>query len=247
MAAVVVFRLEAALAAFGDLAVGENWLTHRRPGASMALGLVAAALGIPRDAPDHARLAADWKLAVREDRAGAPLADYHTAQAPPQRRGRRFATRREELADANDLATVISRRDYVTDAAFTIALWPMADAELDPQRIADALRRPVWTPYAGRRSCPLAARVIDAETLIEAFQTFDASEHAARAAHPDLPTFYTGDVYAYDEAFGPGGPLEVAAAGLAPRMRERRRDMPLDRQRWQFGLRTEIVGGRVAP
>ena len=48
------------------------------------------------------------------------LADYHTAQVPPARRGRVFRTRREELS-ASDLGTILSRRDYHVDLVVFVA------------------------------------------------------------------------------------------------------------------------------
>ena len=67
------------------------------------------------------------RVAVRTDASGATLSDYHTAQVPESRRGARHATRRSEL-DVKPLQTILSRRDYRTDALFTIAIWARPDA-----------------------------------------------------------------------------------------------------------------------
>lgn len=251
MADVVVFRLEAPIAAFGDLTVGERRSSHRRPSASAILGLVASALGIGRTDPGHEALAARWRIALRADHLGAPLADFHTAQTPPQKRGRGYATRAAELAVKTDLATIVSRRDHWTDAAFTVALWPSAEPTDSPDAIAiaAALARPVWAPFAGRRACPLSrpleARVIAADTVVAAFAGWDAAEAAARArAEAEglaLPTHRVGTTYALDDDFGVGGPLASAAADLASDRREIRRDRLVSRARWQYEPRGEIL------
>jgi HAD superfamily hydrolase (TIGR01549 family) len=62
------------------------------------LGLVAACLGLDReDEEAHAAVETGYGLAMRRQRLGSLLADYHTAQVPPRQRNRHFATRAEEL------------------------------------------------------------------------------------------------------------------------------------------------------
>jgi len=239
MADLILFRLDAPLAAFGDLTVGERRSTQNRPSFSAILGLVASALGIARDATGHEALAAGLAMAVRCDGLGAPLADFHTAQTPPQRRGRGFATRKEELAVKADLGTIISRRDYWTDAAFTVLLWPNADSPYPAAEIARALNRPKYAGFVGRRACPLgrppAAKVISAATVSEAFITYESTlaPHEAR-----LKTRPRGEDIAFD-------PVLVEVLGeLAEHRREMRRDAVLSRARWQFAPRAEGVARR---
>lgn len=240
MADLILFRLEAPLAAFGDLAVGERRGSHRRPSHSAIAGLVAAALGLGRDSPGLEALAGGFLLAVRTDEIGSPLADFHTAQTPPQKRGRTYATRRKELAVKDDLGTIISRRDYWTDAAFTVLLWPGEGLAYTPQAIADALNRPVYAPFAGRRACPLgapvAAKVIPAETIPEAFAAYDAMLNQQRAKGGLAAVKPGGDI-AFDAAF------TSAQRGVILSIRtETRRDRLVSRQRWQFDLREETLG-----
>ena len=242
---IVVFKLVAPMATFGDLAVGERRGTHVRPSHSAMTGLVASALGMPRDAPGHEALAAGFHLAIRTDAAGAPLADFHTAQTPPQRRGRSFATRKEELADKNDLGTIISRRDYLTDVAFTVLLWPTDAPAHAAQAIADALNRPAFALYAGRRSCPLgapvAAKVVQAESLAEAFGTYDERTKAHHELATKLrPRGQPGDIV-FDAAL-----RDVCGDRLAVLREEVRRDRLISRARWQFAPRSECVARLIA-
>ncbi|MBK5911021.1 type I-E CRISPR-associated protein Cas5/CasD [Rhodothalassium salexigens] len=237
MTAFLTLTLYGPLAAMGEIAVGENRTGWPRPARSAVLGLLAAALGLRRDQEEAlAALDRSWGLAVRDDAPGRPFTDYHTIQVPSTRRGRTFATRREELALArHDLNTLVSRRDYRADALYTVALWPRqeADPTPDPHALAKALRQPVFAPYFGRRGCPFALpldpQVVDADTLGEAF--------AAR-----VPKEPERTVRAHLEAEGRTVAADQDAPGLPPpERRETRRDVPLSRRRWQFSDRPVLI------
>src|SRR5436305_6616758 len=124
----LTFALTAPLAAMGEIAVGERRGSWDRPGRSAVLGLIAACMGLTReDEPAHDALEDGYGLALRVQNVGPLLPDYHTAQVPPTRRERRFATRAEELS-VTDLETILSRRDYRTDVLVIAALWSRAGA-----------------------------------------------------------------------------------------------------------------------
>ena len=245
MPEIVAFRLDAPFAAWGDIAVGERRGTHVRPSHSAICGLVASSLGLPRDAPGHEALAAGFSLATRTEWLGVPFADFHTAQTPPERRGVRYATRADELRDENALGTIISRRDYLGDVAFTVLLWPTDAPAHSVRMLADALNHPVFAPYAGRRSCPLgaplAARIVTAETVIAAFATYDALTEAHRALAKSLhPRAMSHGEIAVDSDLGD-------ICGAAIERREVRRDRIVSRLRWQFEPRTECILRKSAP
>lgn len=243
MAQAILFRLDAPLAAFGSLAVGERRGVDQRPAFSAIIGMVAGALGLTREARGQKELAASFWLATRRDGLGAALADFHTAQTPPQRRGRRFATRAEELADKSDLGTIISRRDYWTDVAFTILLWPTPECVHEPEKIAQALNRPRFAGFAGRKSCPLgrppAARVVEAQNLGEAFAAYDQLWTKAESEDPMIAR-PSGAEIAFDLRLGAflGDWREIR--------RETRRDDPQNRSQWQFAPRVEALAAPPA-
>ena len=169
----LLFTLYAPMGSFGEIAVGERRMSWARPGRSAVLGLVAAASGIERtDEDTHRNLEAGLWYAVRTDAPGRPFIDYHTAQTPKARRGRTFATRREEL-ESDDLNTVLSSREWRSDACFTVSLWPRVEDAVDLDEMAGALRRPRFALYLGRKSAPLGLpldpAVIEADTFMDAF------------------------------------------------------------------------------
>ena len=233
---VLLFTLYAPMASFGEIAVGERRMSWARPSRSAIMGLVAAAKGLDRsDEASHRALEASLFYAVRTDAPGRSMIDYHTAQAPKARKGRSFATRQEEL-EPDDLNTVLSTREWLTDACFTVALWARPNAEADLDGIAEALRHPHFTLYAGRKSAPLGLplnpAIVEADTFDSALDTHQPSEEeraVVAAAH-------SGSAWEGELAFdhdAPGAPEEARI--------ERRRDAVVSRSRWQFSDRLEGV------
>ena len=226
----LIFRLYGPLAAWGDVAVGEYRPSFAYPSKSAIVGLLAAALGIRRDEEERQKaLTKAYSFAVRVDAMGTLLRDYHTTQVPSAKRGVIHCTRRSELA-ADDVNTILSSRDYRCDAAYTVAISVREGAPFSTRQLADALRKPVFTLYLGRKSCPpalpLQPRVIGAATLREAFDSVS------------LPT---------DELLGVvKTPAQVSVhwedgevSGYERDHVITRRDAPLSRKRWQFAERRE--------
>lgn len=150
--------LYAPLASFGDLAVGGERRSERRPTRSALLGLIGAALGIERDdAARQTQLANSYGIAVQMLAVGKPLLDYHTAQVPHGRTGRGGATRREEIGgDKNALNTVLSSRGYRMDSFAIFALTERENAVALLDQVQAKMQRPHFSLSAGRKSCSLA-------------------------------------------------------------------------------------------
>lgn len=233
MADFLLFRLYGPLASWGEIAVGERRASFDRPSKSAVLGLLAAALGLDRaDDGAHAALHDGYGFAVRLDAPGRPLRDYHTVQVPPARRGRRFDTRREELA-ADRLYTMLSTRDYLTDALFTCALWARENAPHELAALAQALERPRYVLYLGRKSCPpglpLAPRVAAAPGLTEAFGDYDRQV----AQPPEFTRLVESDsARLYFEPDAPDAPDDAVHDVV-------RRDALVSSRRRQFADRVE--------
>lgn len=112
--------------------------TGREPSKSGVVGLLCAALGRPRAAPvdDLAGL----RMAVRVDREGRLLRDYHTAGKDG------FRTSEGSVKYGS---TLLSTRYYLADAVFLVGL------EGERALLAGlhaALRDPVWPLFLGRKA-----------------------------------------------------------------------------------------------
>ena len=231
--AFLVFQLRAPLVSWGEPAVGEYRATHGYPGESALVGLLGAALGLRRaDEAAHAALAQGFGFAVGVQSTGTLLRDYHTAQVPGRvsLKGRPHATRRDELrVPKHELNTILSSRDYRQDAACLVAVQPGRDAPCSLETLADALRRPRYVLYLGRKSCPPAVplfpQLIEAQSALEAFE-------------------------AYRERLGCSGPVkpivqlvwsERVNAGVPADLSVPRKDRLIRRGAWQFGDRSEHV------
>ena len=231
----LTFTLAAPLAAMGDIAVGERRGSWDRPGRSAIIGLIASCLGIEREnEAANAALETGYGVALRQQGLGSLLADYHTAQVPPRQRGRRFATRAEELG-VGSLQTILSRRDYRADVLVLAALWERSVARWPLTEIETALNAPHYTPYFGRKSCPLmlplAARRQEAADPAAAL-----SRRAADGPEPERQSF----------RLSPPAVITMTVAdarefGLEFERVEVRRDAVVSRRRWQFGLREDAI------
>ena len=232
----LMFTLYAPMGSFGEVAVGERRMSWVHPGRSAILGLVAAAQGVERDDETaHARLEAGLHYAVRTDASGRPFIDYHTAQTPKARKGRTFATRREEL-ESDGLNTVLSTREWRTDTCFTVALWPRRGEAIDLGEIAESLRHPRFVLYLGRKSAPLGLplnpTIVEAETFMDAFESRQSNDDEQRVLRHVSAEGRSLGVIACDHD-APGAPVTGHI--------DRRRDSVASRVRWQFEERLERV------
>ncbi|QHF97209.1 type I-E CRISPR-associated protein Cas5/CasD [Streptomyces sp. NHF165] len=134
----------------------QSWGTHSKylwrdtalfPTRSGVIGMLAAALGRTRGAPIDDLTA--LSMTVRVDRPGVVLSDYHTVGGGLPADETVITVGRERRGEGK--STLVSKRQYLADAAFTVAL--TSDDEL-LHLCADALREPHWTLYLGRRACP---------------------------------------------------------------------------------------------
>lgn len=209
----LILRLDGPMQAWGTHTYEDFRPSNLYPTRSGLLGLLAACLGIERG--DHARqaaLAASVEFSVRVDTAverldrkqpvkkpGVKLPDFHTVMDARKVDGK-----------ANKFP-VVSRREYLFDAAFSVAVRAKADATFTLDVIAAALRRPLYTPTLGRRACPPARPVFDGEA--------EAADGIAA-----LQKVSGNGVLIYSESRESDQPLRL-------------RDVPLHGHKRQFGTR----------
>lgn len=245
MTTYLVFRLYGPMASWGEIAVGESRHSAVYPSRSALLGLLGAALGVEReDDAGQQALVSGYRLAVKMLSAGSPLRDYHTVQAPPQRRNTKYRTRRQELADGEQLGTLLSAREYRCDALAVVVVEALDGATWSLEQLQKSLLRPVFALYLGRKSCPLALplhpQLIEAESALVA---------ASTARQPSLASMlYSGQEQPWPAKsdrylLRPATPRfyweEGMLSGVQETMQLTRNDQPLSRRRWQFAPRQE--------
>ncbi|MBX9295648.1 type I-E CRISPR-associated protein Cas5/CasD [Chromobacterium vaccinii] len=248
----LVFRLYGPMASWGELAVGEQRVSADHPSRSALLGLLGAALGVRRsDEGGQQALSRGYRFGVKLVAAGMPLRDYHTVQWPDIPKKFSYRTRRQEMRDKAKLNTILSSREYRSDSLSVVAVEAAPDAPHGLAALADALCSPVFMPYLGRKSCPLALpldpRVGGFDTLKQALDSRD-DEPLLPGVDPDDDDLLPVDIdldkdrqarYFWDEA--------MADAGMDATLQLMRHDQPLSRRRWQFEPRRELAylaGGR---
>lgn len=190
-----VARLSGPLTSWGGPARMEQRFTEDEPTYSALVGLLAAAAGISRDEP-----LPPWILnaprAVRVDRPGRLLEDFHTVNPLPvdpyrwvRGTGRTGSddwgpdsVEREQVRAADGKARsgkmrfqpVVTRRFYRADASY-LAMFDDPDGQ-----VAQVLAAPRWQLYAGRKACVLSfpfllATVPDSwEQTLDTFPSPDA-------------------------------------------------------------------------
>jgi CRISPR system Cascade subunit CasD len=161
----LIFKLDGPMQAWGTHTYEAFRPSGLFPTRSGLLGLIAACLGLERgDFHALERLAASIEFTVRIDRSAPRLerAARNGAEWPdPKKPAIKLPDFHTVLAARNvdgspNKYPVVSRREYLYDAAFTVAVGEHPGATVSLTAIAEGLRRPRYTPVLGRRSCPLA-------------------------------------------------------------------------------------------
>lgn len=139
-------RLEGPLQAWGDQqAKFVIRRTAEAPTKSGIIGMLCAALGVSRLEAAEKWLTelSELRMGVRIDVPGVRWWDYHTVGADMQ-------MRIAEAEGKTKSGAMLSRREYLCDASFLVAL------QGKPELIAKlkvAMEVPKWTLYLGRKSC----------------------------------------------------------------------------------------------
>lgn len=161
----LVLRLEGPLQAWATQSKLGVRDTDREPSKSGVLGLLGAALGMERHNEAMLARLRSLSMAVRVDRSGSLLRDYHTAGGGSFRGQANYT-----VHGTKDC--VPSHRYYLQGASFVAAL--SGEDELIEEG-ASALANPRWPLFLGRRACPPSAPLL--------LHTVDgAAEQAVRAA-----------------------------------------------------------------
>jgi CRISPR system Cascade subunit CasD len=144
----LAFRIDAPMQSWGVRSRFVKRDTATEPTKSGIVGLLASARGNNRS-DDHAvKELAGLTMGVRVDREGLLERDFHTAQEVPNTMG-------------TNHRTVISDRYYLADALFLVVL---AGPATLLQELEEAVRRPHWPLFFGRKAFVPAAPLFEART-----------------------------------------------------------------------------------
>ena len=139
-------RLEGPMQSWGERARWSVRDTAPEPTKSGVVGLLACALGLSAD-EELRELSGQVSFGVRCDRPGSILVDFHTVVG-----GVMSAQGKVKVnATTHQPETVVSYRYYLCDASFLAAVRSAPDVIA---RLAEAVQRPHWPVYLGRKSCP---------------------------------------------------------------------------------------------
>lgn len=165
----LLLRLAAPLQSWGTSSRFTRRGTDRTPSKSAVIGLLAAAQGRRRTDPLEELL--NLRIAVRTEQAGRLESDFQTAARPGER-----------------IPVSVSSRHYLSDAVFLVAVH--GDQAL-LEGLQEAIRRPHFPLFLGRRSCPPVGRIEHGLRADDAVQALTNEPwHAARwfqRAHRDTP------------------------------------------------------------
>jgi len=150
----LILKLQGAMQAWGGHTYEGLRPCELFPTRSGLRGFLGACLGISRaDLKALAELGDAFQFAVRLDNAARKpfvkpqkMIDFHTVLAARTSHGGMEAHQH----------SIITRREYLTDACFTLVLRTLPGAAYDLETLATAIRKPHYTPCLGRRSCPLS-------------------------------------------------------------------------------------------
>lgn len=209
----LILRLDGPMQAWGTHTFEDFRPSNLYPTRSGLLGLLAACLGIERsNHAGQAQLAASVEFSVRVDsqvdrpgrdkpanKPGVKLPDFHTVMDARKVDGK-----------ANKFP-VVSRREYLFDAAFTVAVGTKSQAPVSLEQLTEALHRPCYTPTLGRRACPPTRPLLDGK--IDAADGVEALRQASGSGQ-----------LIYSDSVESGQPLRL-------------RDVPLHGPKRQFGAR----------
>jgi len=208
----LILKLEGPMQAWGGHTFEDRRPSELFPTRSGMLGLLAACLGYKRtDVEKQQALAASLLFAVRIDfdpnKPGKPIkmVDYHTVKDA-----------RKEYQGLKSNETIQTWREYLQDAKYSVAIWLTDHASINLDDLVVAINKPVFTPFLGRRSCPIV------RPLYECRITAIDELAALSQVQPGVGTIYSETI-------------------VADKPKLQLRDVPIHGRKRQFATRTITI------
>jgi len=132
----------------------ERRTTLGYPTKSGVVGMLCAAMGVPRNDRDSLRQLANLEMHVLVLSAAQRMTDFHTVGGGYDPKEDRDCV--PAKVDGGSPATVVTYRDYLVNGKFAVLLH--GDAAL-LERCESSLRDPKWGVWLGRKTCIPAAPI----------------------------------------------------------------------------------------
>ncbi|MEU3020280.1 type I-E CRISPR-associated protein Cas5/CasD [Nocardiopsis sp. NPDC007018] len=139
----LLLRLAGPMQSWGEHSVFGERDTLSFPSRSGLVGMFAGAQGVGRE--ESLERYEGLRLLVRVDRPGVRMSDFHTIGGGLPRE--RTVPTAEGKRRPEGATTIVTRRAYLADAVFTVAVTGPGAEDIGP-----ALSSPHWQTYLGRRS-----------------------------------------------------------------------------------------------
>ncbi len=160
----LTFSLVGPLCSFGENSRWDHRDSAEMPTKSAVIGLLGCCFGWKRDDGRLRELNQKIHMAVRCERRGRLMTDYQTVQG-----ANGILLNAEHKRRPSD--TIITPRQYLQDAAFQVFLFGEEEALMACEQ---AMSRPKWMAYLGRRSCPptrpMLGQIIEMPSVEEALR-----------------------------------------------------------------------------
>lgn len=152
MISTLLLRLQGPMQSYGIESKFEFRETTFEPTKSGVLGMICCVLGRDRTDPVD-DLVMHLGMAVRVDRPGRVEVDFHTALDIVSAEG-----------SLKRGSSKMSYRYYLHDASFLVGL--QSENEELLQTVHEAFQRPCRPAFLGRKSCPPATSIVDADSVV---------------------------------------------------------------------------------
>ena len=162
--------------------------TDYYPSKSALIGIIAASFGYRRDQEQKIKELNELDFALRIDQPGMLLRDYHIAK--------------KYKKTGEFERTYVTNRYYMEDAVFVVAISHANDRRVE--EIYEALQHPYFSPFMGRRSCPVPLDFIIKMTEEDAVTALEKLEWQAAEWYKKKYSDYRLEIYA-DKALIPQG------------------------------------------
>ncbi len=184
----ILLKLKGPMQSWGTSSHFETRNTDYYPSKSALIGIIAASFGYRRDQEQKIKELNELDFALRIDQPGMLLRDYHIAK--------------KYKKTGEFERTYVTNRYYMEDAVFVVAISHANDRRVE--EIYEALQHPYFSPFMGRRSCPVPLDFIIKMTEEDAVTALEKLEWQAAEWYKKKYSDYRLEIYA-DKALIPQG------------------------------------------